>query len=512
MFRSLSRRKWTTPDLKMATFSWCGGLLYVLATLVTSTTTFNIVWKSNNSDAFVIDGAFAKSTKVLGQTVKILGSSAWKFTVDEMDGIQERQPLKMGFRTYANQDMRSTRAPKILQKLMSKVMGTLALHINEVQGRIIERGDFGPIVTHCSKNSSKYLAILVLSRKWLRNDYGEIIMYDRNGDILRSVHPRYGRVLMIKCGMHFKIAPPCINREGRHYFLFTEFGDETDHEKSDSDERELSLSRFFDERSKSDQNGLITIDPETLIKKKIYTSQGKGIFVYDNAIPSQYVDILHDYINNHADYYESPVHEADSADNVKWIISLDDPGFVDGPIWNIIKQLLKHCAGKEFFPYDLACNHVRRTDNTHIHKDNYEDADEFTVLIYLNKDWRENDYGETTFLEGDEIIGAVRPRYGRVAIFHGTIDHSAHPASPVHHGARYTFAIKTAASIERAMTRIFETEGSTSYTEVLSQLRALEATGTEKQRDFAKATLHKLQSGNIPGENLLTQLNSIKDN
>ena len=484
--------------------------LCLFLALISQANAFQIYWKSNDSNVYVIDGAFDISKKVLGRAVKVLKSQVWKFTVDEVFGTGEAQPLRLGFSTKANEQLKELKAPNIIQKLISKTFGCSTVFVTDVQGRIIERGDFSPVVTQCSGNSSRLVAILTLSRKWKKNDYGEITVYDKHGDILRSIHPKFGRVVLIKCGNHFKISPPSVNMERRHYFLVTEFGHEPNKDKDQMTEEVVSLSEFFNERSKADddENTSNVIDPENVLTKKFLTSEGKKIFVYDNAIPLKYVDILHDYVHSHADYFESPVTDRGS-DNVKWIISLDDPGFVDGPIWNIIKQLLVHVAGKEFFPYDLACNHVRRTDNTYTHKDNYDDADEYTVLIYLNKNWKEDDYGETTYLEGNEIIAALRPRYGRVVIFHGTIDHSAHPASPSLQGARYTFAIKTAASKESALVRIFQNEGDTSYSEVMQRLNQYEENGSPKQKDFAKKAISKLKTGRLPGEEFIQKVLSF---
>ena len=481
-------------------------IISVVLILLANVSTLNIAWKSNDSDVYVIDGVFAKHGKVIKDAVKILTLATWKFTVDEIHDTQERKQYTVGFITKSKKVKQLLKAPRIIQKVISKIVDSRQLFINEVQGRIIERGDFSPVITDCSRNSSRYLALLILSKKWQRNDYGEIVVYGRNGDILRSIHPKFGRVVLFTCGLQFKISPPCINKEARHYLVFTEFGHESSHETANDNEKQLGLSKFIDEKcSRTDENIAKSMDIGKLITKRIYTRDGKGIFIFDNAIPSKYVDALREYIHNHAEYHESPIDDK-GADNVKWIISLDDPGFVDGPIWNIIKQLLLHATGKEYFPYDLACNHVRRTDNTYMHKDNYYDFDEYTILIYLNKDWRENDYGETTFFDNNEIIAALRPRYGRVAIFHGTIDHSAHPASPAHHGARYTFAIKTAASKELALGRIFQEELSSSYEEVMSKLEVMEANGDPKQKKLARTFINLFQSGRFPGSNAMDVL------
>lgn len=490
---------------KMAYIRWQVVIIFSSLSLFLHADCHNIFWKSNDNNIFIIDGVFAKSKKVLANSIKTFASANWKFTVDQFVENEENIPMRVGFATKSKEMLKGLKAPKILQKLVSETFGCPNVFLTDVHGKIIERGDFSPVVTKCSVNSSRIVAILTLSKKWKKNDYGEITIYDDKGDILKSVHPKFGRVVLIKCGLNFKISPPCVNMERRHYFLMTEFGHEKVCDRELDDSKVVGLSEFFNSKVNIEESSSLKIDPEKLVTRKFLTKEGKRIFVYDNAVPSHYVDVLSEYIHNQAEYFESPVVEKDSADNVKWIISLDDPGFISGPIWKVVKQLLVHIAGKEFYPYDLACNHIRRTDNTYNHKDNYENADEYTVLIYLNKDWKDDNYGETTFLDGNEIVAALRPRYGRVAIFHGTIDHSAHPASPDLGGARYTFAIKTAASKELAMKRILETE-EIPYSDTMSKLDLMAANGTPDQKSFAKMAIGKLQGGGLPGEGFLQKL------
>lgn len=80
-------------------------------------------------------------------------------------------------------------------------------------------------------------------------------------------------------------------------------------------------------------------------------------------------------------------------------------------------------------------------------------------MLYLNPNWGENDYGETAFFETNtddtELVTEVRPRYGRVCIFDGTIPHSARPPSPRFTGGRYTLAVKMASSKFRASANLF---------------------------------------------------------
>ena len=83
-----------------------------------------------------------------------------------------------------------------------------------------------------------------------------------------------------------------------------------------------------------------------------------------------------------------------------------------------------------FHPYDMTVNHIRRTDVTIIHEDCDKDGDvEYTNLIYLNPNWNPDNHGETIFLQEDDFLTAITPKFGRYVIFDGRIGHSARPSS-----------------------------------------------------------------------------------
>ena len=86
-----------------------------------------------------------------------------------------------------------------------------------------------------------------------------------------------------------------------------------------------------------------------------------------------------------------------------------------------------------------------------------------TLLIYLNPEYDINYHGETAFFneiesnmpvepgrEEYELFAAVKPVYGRLCLFHGTIPHSARPPSINFPGGRYTFAVKLSATPQLA--------------------------------------------------------------
>lgn len=92
-----------------------------------------------------------------------------------------------------------------------------------------------------------------------------------------------------------------------------------------------------------------------------------------------------------------------------------------------------------FYPHDVSCNVIRHADHTWMHQDCEESELDVTLLIYLNPNWTLNMYGETMFFEKNkygeyESSVAIRPRFGRIAIFNGVFRHSARPPSPIFQG------------------------------------------------------------------------------
>lgn len=90
----------------------------------------------------------------------------------------------------------------------------------------------------------------------------------------------------------------------------------------------------------------------------------------------------------------------------------------------------------------LYCNKILAGDSPTSHYDGKYGVDT-TVLVYVNSEWDHNEGGETLFYNEDkEVVQAVVPKPGRVAIFPANILHSARPPLPYVTKPRYTVAYK----------------------------------------------------------------------
>ena len=79
----------------------------------------------------------------------------------------------------------------------------------------------------------------------------------------------------------------------------------------------------------------------------------------------------------------------------------------------------------------------------YIHKDS-KFAEDQTVVIYYEKDWKPEWAGETIFLneKEDDILKAILPKYGRMSVFPGNIKHAGRGVSRICPVARKVLVLK----------------------------------------------------------------------
>ncbi|KAK3730023.1 hypothetical protein QZH41_009536 [Actinostola sp. cb2023] len=336
------------------------------------------------------------------------------------------------------------------------------LQVHRVGAQISSRGDNVLSLSQCATHSEGFLNIILvlfMIPKWDKNNYGEIVVYGDNGEVIKSIHPLNGRMVMVPCGFNFVIKPPSMDCKDRLRTLMI-------HVSSLNAPPSLLTSKEYKAytNEKIELHSFQALMPLThklpelniakFITRQFNTSRGHPIVVFDDVIPLEIIDILADTMINGI-YVDNPP-EANSTDNVPWILAFGIEPVVESPLWYYVKAIAEYTSQKQgYYPYDVSCNSIRSHDATTVHTDCAEHQDEFTLLIYLNRNWTENDHGETIFFNYDrtEMIFAIRPKYGRVTIFQGTIPHSARPPSPTIHDPRFTLAIKFAASKEEALTK-----------------------------------------------------------
>ena len=395
-----------------------------------------ITWSDPVLDAYIVDELFGTYVEDFKDA---LHSSEMTFEPDFREDILNatRHQQSGGFvtRNYVEQ-LQNSKLTKSLKGVVKILYKAENVYISDLNSRIVERGDFHSSNQYCRDSKSAVLAIIFLNKDMKKNDYGDVALYNEIDEIEKSVYPRSGRVLFLRCYVKIKLNPPSLGEEKRSYMTLIEFTTEKVPLKKAVESKQSSTEYLNYVLPKSIIESLYQpIDPTKYLTRTFLSSQNNKVLIFDDIFPKELVTSLFDFVINKAAYMEQEI-EIDSEDNVRWILGLDEPLFMEGPIWAVLKQLLQYVSGVDtYHPYDISVNHIRRTDSTIIHKDCNSIDSEFTNLIYLNPDWSDSLYGETIYLDdNDEFIGAVVPRFGRLVVFEGQIPHSARPPSPKIHG------------------------------------------------------------------------------
>ncbi|XP_070532424.1 uncharacterized protein [Ptychodera flava] len=299
-----------------------------------------------------------------------------------------------------------------------------------------------------SADENDVFMFVFLNTNWEKNDYGELQLHGLLG-VDKVVHPKPGRIVFASCKTTFIIKPPSMaSSKGLKVLVVRATRAEELSEKSEADE--TGDEEDFKKRLSENEKDLPAIfledvkqfEPAEHLVRRYSLNSTTGIHIFDDVLDNSVVEALVNFVIANATYQENT--PDDGSDNVYWISGYPLDVFVRTNIWKVTQQLVKYISGQEgFMPYDVSCNLIRVSDHSKIHIDCSHSVDEFTVLFYLNKDWKVEYNGETVFFDDDyEPILAIKPKYGRIAVFNCGILHSARPPSSLVNGARYTFAVK----------------------------------------------------------------------
>lgn len=296
---------------------------------------------------------------------------------------------------------------------------------------------------------NSYIAVIFLVQNWRRNGYGELVVYN-DGEILKAVYPKMGRLVILPSSLEHVIKPPAVDMPERLYLMRIHVLLSNEKRHSGVEEiltTDTSSRKDIDPFEKYPNFKLLAktdhdaaprdkLDIKQFVTRNFTTSDGRCVIVLDDILPAKELDALMQTVVSSG--YNDNAADKDSTDNVQWIMAFEVDDFVQTSLWQLVSQIVTAVSGKEgYYPYDIGCNNIQSADTTTIHTDCAVDENEFTLLIYLNQNWTENHHGETAFfsdMEGNEVIFAVRPKYGRISIFHGTIPHSARPPPLTYEG------------------------------------------------------------------------------
>ena len=151
------------------------------------------------------------------------------------------------------------------------------------------------------------------------------------------------------------------------------------------------------------QDILPNVNVTSKISFRYQTKHGREAFIIDKlfnkstlALFTQYLNTdLHGWRFNLYEPYEGG--EKNPGDNIPWINELDCLAFSKSLTGQMLQKAVTDVAHTDtvYYPYRVRGKLLRRGDYTTLHTDAGEDDDdEYSVVMFLNKNWRKNDYGE----------------------------------------------------------------------------------------------------------------------
>lgn len=338
--------------------------------------------------------------------------------------------------------LHQTRFLNTTRGFVQQAYGDSSLQLQDIRARAIRRGDIN-FVEHAASDNGAFILVLFLShnKHWLENDSGELILWDTDGMVVTSTHPKFGRMLLYPSSMSVLYKPPSMATVATQIIIQLLFTSKLDDEQQSFLIEGDNVGNEFGFPLANFQTSQLT-DVESHITRKYSSNEGLNVIVLDDIFSQEDLDVLRSFILENGTYTFDL--SEDSSDNVKWVTGYEVTAFAKSGIWALTKQVVDHVVGRDdYYPYDVTCNLIRTFDHPQIHTDSEPWVNGYTFLLYLNPNWTSDWHGETSFYDNDgEPFAAVQPRYGRVALFHGAILHSGHPPSVIFSRARLTFAVK----------------------------------------------------------------------
>ena len=324
--------------------------------------------------------------------------------------------------------------------------------------RVLRRGDDVAVNRICKKQGQLGTVVIqVLFAPSGPNDYGEIMFFNENvDDIEATIRPASFSVITFPCTQAYQWQYPAISTQnglGFIQYLFIEQGWEVEGEELDNSHKPLVLEPYA-KLSESDLPIKIT--------RSFNLTADKPVFVIDNLFDQDTLTELSNHFLQSSGYIYNEEDDGGETDNVVFLTPHLTYDLVKTHVWGILERALEHTTGKGgWYPYDVSNNLNKAWDHTRIHPDCFG-RDDYTLLVYLNSEYIPGDLGGTVWYsaeEGQEIIGSVMNKFGRLALFHCSIPHSARPPHAALRGPRLTFAVKVSGSKEAAVVRSMAESG-----------------------------------------------------
>lgn len=168
--------------------------------------------------------------------------------------------------------------------------------------------------------------VMYLNKKWLKNNYGELLLFDDRGEIVASVAPKHGRVVIWDCTVPYHFHPPSVAFKQGQFGLIIRAtkSNETYQQGIDRFEtlEKFYLSHNMMDFALVDEKPVPNWNLSSHLTRKYTDSAGKLVVVYDNVLSKQELGELRSYLIMFHDTYHYQIHDEsleEDSDNVQWV-------------------------------------------------------------------------------------------------------------------------------------------------------------------------------------------------
>eukprot|EP00117_Sycon_ciliatum_P027809 scpid24458/ scgid22503/ len=311
--------------------------------------------------------------------------------------------------------------------------------------------------------NDKSLIAQIYVDDWKRNYYGETLLFNDSATVAASIHPRIGRMAIFTASARRLLHPPAIDYTSAQHIIELrmgrpdEEGFDTNFHKNQGfvqgveDRKFHGEEKLFTKTLKMREDSQANKDVEEHHVKTYTASSGNRVMVLDGYLDEEDVTKLRLFMLHRALYrYDEK--------NLMWTLPMSIALFRQSRLFDELQSVVSHYTGAvTYHPYSLSCSLTRLADQTSMLQAEHLPEHGVSLSIFLNPGWTKDMFGETVFFESRqgkgndvEAVAAVRPRFGRIAIFQTAFNRSCRPSSPTFQGAQYILTVNYAASRSHA--------------------------------------------------------------
>ena len=170
---------------------------------------------------------------------------------------------------------------------------------------------------------------IYLNKNWLKNNYGELLLYDDRGEVAASITPKHGRVVIWNCVVPHLFHPPSVSFKQGQVGLIIRATKSNETHLRGIDQFE-TLQKFYLSHNMMD---FALVDEKPVpnwnlsdhLTRKYTDRAGKLVVVYDNVLGKDELDELRSYLITFHDTYHYQIHDEsleEDSDNVQWVAGL----------------------------------------------------------------------------------------------------------------------------------------------------------------------------------------------